>query len=73
MFLSPKEVIPKLARLNERQLAELYGILLPRAMEMNPMRDWVMTMNPTKEQVAELLQMMPPDTVTDINDLYVGG
>lgn len=72
-MLTFKDVIPLLSRLSERKLYELYSTLLPRAMDTNPMREWTIKVNPTVEDVAELVKMLPPDDCEDIYDLYIAG
>lgn len=66
-----KDIIPRLKDLPQNKLYELYSTLLPRAMETNPMREWTIKMNPTPEDVAELVKMLPPDDCEDIHDLYL--
>ena len=69
-MITPKEVIAKVHRLDERTVCELYAKLLPRAMETNPLKTWTMKMNPTASDLKELLQVLPQKDMDDIDDIY---
>lgn len=69
-LVRPKDVIAKLGRLDERSLCEMYARLLPRAMETNPMIEWQMKMNPTRDDVAKVLGVLPPADMEDIEEIW---
>ena len=66
-----KDLLPLLPKLSPEKVRELYGVLLPRAMGINPMRPWDMKLNPTWQDLVELVKIVPPDDAEDIFDLYV--
>lgn len=69
-LVRPRDIIAKLGQLDEKQLCEMYARLLPRAMETNPLKEWRMTMNPTKSDLAEVLQVLPPSDMEQLEDIY---
>ena len=48
----------------------MYARLLPRAMETNPMKEWRISMNPSLDDLKEVLQVLPPKDMKDLEDIY---
>lgn len=67
-----RDLIKRLDTLDDRTVAELYGKLLQRAMANNPLKEWTLTLNPTKEDLKAVLEVLPPSDCQDIEDLYFG-
>jgi len=65
-LVRPKDVIAKLSRLDDRSVCEMYARLLPRAMETNPLKEWTIRLNPGREDLAEILGVLPPSDMADI-------
>ena len=66
----PKDIIAKIHRLDEKQMCEMYARLLPRAMETNPLIEWQMKLNPTADDLKQVLGVLPPKDMADIDDIY---
>lgn len=69
-LVRPKDVVARLKNLDERTLCEMYARLLPRAMANNPMKEWRITTNPTRDDVAEVVGVLPPSDMSDIEDIW---
>lgn len=66
----PKDIIAKVHRLDEKSLCEMYARLLPRAMETNPLREWTMKLNPTAEDLKDVLGVLPPSDMEQIDEIW---
>ena len=51
-------------------MCEMYARLLPRAMETNPLIEWQMKLNPTADDLKQVLGVLPPKDMADIDDIY---
>lgn len=69
-LVRPKDVIAQLHKLGEREVCEMYSRLFQRAMETNPLRSWQLKMNPTVDDLKEILEVLPPSDMSQIQDIY---
>ena len=69
-LVRPKDIISKLSRLSEKEICEMYARLFLRAMETNPLKEWRMTLNPTRDDLAEVLQVLPPSDMEQLEATY---
>jgi len=69
-LIRPKDIAAKVHSLGEKERCEMYARLLPRAMETNPLREWHMKLNPTVEDLQEVLMVLPPSDMNDITDIW---
>lgn len=69
-LVRPKDIIDKLHKLDEKSLCEMYARLLPRAMETNPLKEWTMKLNPTVQDLKEVVGVLPPSDMAQIDDIY---
>lgn len=69
-LVRPRDLIQKIPQLGAQDLSRLYSELLPRAMEMNPLKEWTLKMNPTPEDLAEILVVIPPRELAEIEHRY---
>ena len=66
----PQDVIARLHTLDDKTVCEMYARLLPRAMDMNPLKSWTLRMNPTREDLKEILTVLPPKDMSDIEEIW---
>ena len=69
-LIRPKDVAAKVHTLSEKERYEMYARLLPRAMETNPLREWRMSMNPTVEDLKDVLMTLSPSDMNEITDTW---
>lgn len=66
------DLVKKLDRLDDRAVHQLYSHMWDRAMEMNPLRSWTLKSNPTREDLKEVLMVLPPEDAEEIDLLFFG-
>jgi len=69
-MVTPRDIILRLDKLDQRHVCEMYALLIPRAMEMNPLKEWTIKANPTVEDLTELVRVLPPADCQNLEDLY---
>jgi hypothetical protein len=69
-LIRPKDVISKLGKLDEKTICEMYSRLLQRAMDTNPLIEWRITVNPTREDLSKVLSVLPPSDMEEIDSIW---
>ena len=69
-FIKPREIIERLPELSDQQIAEMYSLLWQRAVDTNPLREWIFRVNPTREDLTEILKVLPPRDMSDLDLMY---
>lgn len=69
-MINHNDLIKQVPQLDEQKVCELYALLLPRAMETNPLKEWRMTSFPRKEDLVEVMRTLPSKDCQVIADLY---
>ena len=64
------QLIKRLDSLSEKTVCEMYGKLISRAMDTNPLKSWEWKMNPTREDLAEVIRVLPPSDCKQLEDEY---
>lgn len=64
------QLMNRVKDLDDRTVCEMYSRLWQRAVDNNPLKEWQLKMNPTKDDLREVLSVLPPKDCRDIEDQY---
>lgn len=67
-----RQLADRVKDLDESRVTELYALLWNKAIQNNPLKEWTMKLNPTREDLQQLLRVLPPNDCQDVEDLYFG-
>lgn len=69
-MITGRQLSSRVDQLDDATVAELYSMLWQRAIENNPLKEWTLKLNPTREDLKEVLSVLPPRDCQDLSDLY---